>query len=290
MTFTSVFKKKVTHKTGPRILDGPPVAEPSVPKGAEYLVAQNKQKKVPAIPRYSRRAELARRLTSEAVPEFRRNIVNRLWAMMMGRGLVHPVDLHHSENPPADAELLELLAREFMAMRYDIKAFLRELALTRVYQRSSEAPAGASPGDDSAGASTFVVASLKTETPEQLAWSVMQGLGLVAQTRMQVEEKLDGHDPKMRAIFQTDARRRALRATMIEERVHDRCKERRGVCTAICRGGRPASGRDRADGSPGPLPEQWPADPELAGPIERQPDRPSRRDLPTLRPLPTSCT
>ena len=32
----------------------------------------------------------------------------------------------------------------------------------------------------------------------------MQGLGLVAQTRLQVEEKLDGHDPKMRAILQTD--------------------------------------------------------------------------------------
>ena len=97
--------------------------------------------------------------------------------MMMGRGLVHPVDLHHSENPPADAELLELMAGEFLAMRYDIKAFLRELALTRVYQRTSEPPDGASPGDDSGGGSSFVVACLKTETPEQLAWSVMQGLG-----------------------------------------------------------------------------------------------------------------
>jgi Protein of unknown function (DUF1549)/Protein of unknown function (DUF1553) len=221
VTFTSVFKKKVTHKTGPRILDGPPLAEPSVPKGAEYLVAPSKQKKVPTRPRYSRRALLAKRLTSEEVPEFRRNIVNRLWAMMMGRGLVHPVDLHHSENPPADAELLDFIAREFGAMRYDIKAFLRELALTRVYQRSSEPPAGSSPGDGSAVLSTFVVAALKTETPEQLAWSVMQGLGVVAQTRIQVEEKLDGHDPKMRAIFQTDARRRALRATMVLERVHD---------------------------------------------------------------------
>ena len=110
-------------------------------------------------------------------------------------------------------------------MHYDVKAFLRELALTRVYQRSSEPPPGTSPGDDSAGASTFVVASLKTETPEQLAWSVMQGLGLVAQTRLQVEEKLDGHDPKMRAIFQTDARRRALRVTMIEEGVHDQLQK-----------------------------------------------------------------
>jgi hypothetical protein len=225
VTFTSVFKKKVTHKTGPRILDGPVVAEPGVPKGAEYLVAPDKQKKVRTIPRHSRRAELAKRLTSEGAPEFSRNIVNRLWATMMGRGLVHPVDLHHSENPPADADLLEMLASEFVAMRYDVKNFLRELALTRIYQRSSEPPPGATPADDSAATSTFVVASLKTETPEQLAWSVMQGLGLVAQARLQVEDRLDGHDPKMRAIFQSDAKRRALRVTMLEEQVHDQLQK-----------------------------------------------------------------
>ena len=45
----------------------------------------------------------------------------------------------------------------------------------------------------------------------------MQGLGLVAQARLQVEEKLEGHDPKMRAILQSDDKRRALRITMLEE-------------------------------------------------------------------------
>ena len=87
--FTSVFKKKVTHKTGPRILDGPAIAEPGVPQGCRVLVAPEKERKVRTIPRYSRRAELASALTAAEVPEFSRNIVNRLWAMMMGRGLVH---------------------------------------------------------------------------------------------------------------------------------------------------------------------------------------------------------
>jgi len=221
VTFTSVFKKKVTHRTGPRILDGPAVKEPSLPKGSEYLVFPDKENKVRTIPSYSRRAELAARLTSEAVPEFSRNIVNRLWAMMMGRGLVHPVDLHHSENPASDGELLDLLAREFVAMGYDVKAFLSELALTRIYQQSSEPPPGASPGDDRSPGSTFKVAPLKPLTPEQLAWSVMQGLGLVTAAQQQADVKLDGHDPKLRDIFRTDAKRRALRATMIEEAVHD---------------------------------------------------------------------
>jgi hypothetical protein len=221
VTFSSVFKKKVSHQTGPRILDGPVAPEPRVPKGAEYLVAPDKENKIRPIPRYSRRGELAKRLTSAAVPEFSRNIANRLWATMMGRGLIHPVDLDHTENPPADAELLDMMGREFVAIGYDIKTFLRELALTKAYQRSSEAPPYASAGDGSGGGSTFTVASLKPLTPDQLAWSVMQALGVVSLTRQQVEEKLDGHDPKMRAILETDAKRRALRITLIEESVHD---------------------------------------------------------------------
>ena len=207
VTFSSVFKKKVSHQTGPRILDEQPVPEPRIPQGAEYLVAPDKENKVRPIPRYSRRGELAKRLSATTVPQFSRNIVNRLWAIMMGRGLVHPVDLDHAENPPADSELLDLMARAFVVQRYDIKAFLRELALTRAYQRSSEPPPGASNGADS----RFAVFSLKPLTPEQLAWSVMQGLGLVSIARQQAEERLDGHDPKMRTILETDDKRRALK-------------------------------------------------------------------------------
>jgi hypothetical protein len=221
VTFTSVFKKKVTHRTGPRVLDGSAVNEPSPPGGSEYLVFPDKERKVRTIPAYSRRALLAARLTSESVPEFGRNIANRLWAMLFARGLVHPVDLHHSENPPADAELLDLLSREFVAMKYDVKSFLRELSMTRVYQQSSEPPAGASSRDGASAGSTFKVAALKPMSPEQLAWSVMQAVGLVAAARQQADVKLDGHDPKLRDIFRTDDKRRALRASMIEETVHD---------------------------------------------------------------------
>ncbi len=137
----------------------------------------------------------------------------------MGRGLVHPLDLQHGENPPANPELLDLLAREFRAMAYDVKAFLRELALSRVYQRSSEPPPGSSPSDlDSA---SLAVAPLKSLSPEQLAWSVMRGLGIVEESRRRVLASLDRDDPKLRAILQTDSKRQALRLTLLEERVHD---------------------------------------------------------------------
>jgi len=47
VTFSSVFKKKTAYRTGPRVLDGPPLPEASPPKGQEYLVRPDKQGKVP---------------------------------------------------------------------------------------------------------------------------------------------------------------------------------------------------------------------------------------------------
>jgi hypothetical protein len=89
------------------------------------------------------------RILSEAVtrsdnPALARNIVNRLWWMMMGRGLVDPLDMHHSGNPPSHPELLDMLAHDMVEHGYDIKWLLRELALTETYQRSSHLP----PGED----------------------------------------------------------------------------------------------------------------------------------------------
>jgi hypothetical protein len=173
VTFQSVFDPaKVTKATGPRLLDRPALKEPKFAKGQEYLVAPAKG--VRPIPKFSRRALLAGQITDRGDVPFRRNIVNRLWALMMGRGLVQPLDYDHSGNPPANAELLTLLADQFAAMKYDVRAFLRELALTRTYQRSSELPAGIK----EVPPETFAVANLKPLTPEQLAWSLMQATGL----------------------------------------------------------------------------------------------------------------
>lgn len=219
VSFTSVFKKKVTHQTGPRVIDGPAVDEPKIAKGDEYLVAPAKDNSVRPVPRYSRFAQLAPRLAAASTPEFSRNIVNRLWALMMGRGLVHPLDLHHGENPPSHPELLDLLAREFAASNFDVKAFLRELALTRTYQRSSEPPPGMS--EEKSDPSRFAVAILKPLSPEQLAWSVMQGVGLVSAVRAGVEQRYDVVDTKLRDILRTDKKRQILRTTMIEESIFE---------------------------------------------------------------------
>jgi hypothetical protein len=186
------------------------------------LLAPDKEGKVRPIPRVSRRAMLASRLTAPAVADFSRNIVNRLWALMMGRGLVHPLDMNHGENPPSHPELLDLMARAFVSSGHDVKGFLRELALTQTYQRSSEPPSGSvSPADTgSAQGPTFGVASVRPMGAEQLGWSVLRVFGYVESYRKQAADRLDGHDPKAQALFRTDPKRQALRDAMIEQEMH----------------------------------------------------------------------
>jgi hypothetical protein len=220
VSFASVFKKKVSHTTGPRLIDAQPVAEPKVEKGQEYWVAPADH--VRARPRFSRRSLLPEHLTSGEIPDFKRNIVNRLWALLMGRGLVQPLDLHHADNPPSHPELLETLAAEFATSGYDIKSFLRELASTRTYQRASEPPPGLSPED--AAPEHFAVAVLRPLSPEQMAWSLMQATGIVASTQSAVEQQILGVDPKLRDIARTDSKRQALSQQLVESAVHDRLK------------------------------------------------------------------
>ena len=93
----------------------------------------------------------------------------------MGRGLVHPLDLDHPANPPSHPELLDLLADELAAHKFDVRGFLRELALSQTYQRSSELPRGR---QGRAAADASPLRSLKPLSPEQLAWSLMQATGL----------------------------------------------------------------------------------------------------------------
>lgn len=159
LTFDSVFVKNDKHLTGARILGETEMVEPVFPPGEEYQV-KPAGNTLP-VPKFSRRARLASVVTGGTNRAFNENIANRLWAMMMGRGLVHPVDLHHPANPPSHPELMALLADELVARKYDTRAFLRELALTRAYQRAIDLPADQAPHAEET-ASTL--AELKTHT------------------------------------------------------------------------------------------------------------------------------
>jgi hypothetical protein len=70
-------------------------------------------------------------------PYFANALVNRMWAQFFGRGIVHPVDNFHADNPPAHPAVLKQLADEFRASEYDLKHLVRCLCNSQAYQRTS---------------------------------------------------------------------------------------------------------------------------------------------------------
>jgi len=165
--FTSVFTAE-SGSTAPRMLNLPPLEDP--PKVKEpYKVKRSKTTK--SVPVYSRRLKLAPAMTSDSNQAFRLNIANRMWAMMMGRGLVEPLDMMHSDNPPSHPQLLDVLASSLLQHNYDLRFLLREIALSTAYQRSTQATAETPP------AATYSTGLLKPLSPEQLASAMMQATG-----------------------------------------------------------------------------------------------------------------
>lgn len=83
------------------------------------------------------RPALAEWMTSEKNPWFARNMANRAWAHLLGRGLVEPIDDVRATNPPTNPELLDALAQHLVDAKFDYRALLRTIVGSSTYQRSS---------------------------------------------------------------------------------------------------------------------------------------------------------
>jgi hypothetical protein len=99
----------------------PGTGDPAVPKlpGAATLP-----------PDQDHRSRLARWLVESPAgrQRFARAWVNRVWAALMGRGLVDPIDDHRQTNPATHPELLEALVADWEAHRYDLRQLVRRIA------------------------------------------------------------------------------------------------------------------------------------------------------------------
>jgi hypothetical protein len=73
-------------------------------------------------------------------PWFARNIVNRIWAWLLGRGIIHEPDDIRPDNPPSNPALLAYLEKELVAARWDLKHIFRLILTSRTYQLSAVAP------------------------------------------------------------------------------------------------------------------------------------------------------
>ena len=135
--FDSVFVKDDSLITGPRLPGQPTLTEAADLPGDEYI--RRPTESTTAEPRQSRRALLAQTLV--ASPAFRQTWANRIWAFTLGRGVVHPPDFTHPDNPPVDAQLLDTIAQAFVQQGFRLKPMLKAIVLSQAYQRPFDLPA-----------------------------------------------------------------------------------------------------------------------------------------------------
>jgi hypothetical protein len=149
-------------------LDVPGLKEPSKEekkKDQDRLDEVKKSKKPPAPPAFSLRAKLVDiALRPVRHDFFSRAIVNRMWHRFYGRGLVMPLDQMHIENPGSHPELLQWLARDLSASKYDLRRLTRGLVLSRAYARASRWEGDKTPPDQ-----LFALAQARPLTPMQMA-------------------------------------------------------------------------------------------------------------------------
>ncbi|MBM3725002.1 MAG: DUF1553 domain-containing protein [Acidobacteria bacterium] len=88
------------------------------------------------------RLALARWIVSPENPLTARVMVNRLWQMLFGIGLVKTIEDFGSQGEwPVQPELLDWLAVEFVEKGWNVKALLKTIVMSSTYRQSSKAPA-----------------------------------------------------------------------------------------------------------------------------------------------------
>lgn len=128
--------------------------------------------------------EVAAWITSN--PLFEQSQVNRVWHHLMGRGMVDPIDDFRPTNPPSHPELLDRLAKDFAAQKFDLRWLVRLVMNSQAYQLSSE-PNETNRDDDL----NYSHALPRRLTAEQLLDAQHQVLGVPA--------KFNGYPAGMRA-------------------------------------------------------------------------------------------
>lgn len=110
------------------------------PEDKAELYRDSEIEGLPRVPLFSRRAAFVDQVLT-GHPLLATAMVNKLWAIMLGRGLVDPVDEIDSLHPPSHPQLLEYLSQQFRDSNYDVKALIKAIALSTPYQLSSNQPA-----------------------------------------------------------------------------------------------------------------------------------------------------
>lgn len=123
---TGEWKEEIVLRIPPRNAGGAAPPKPVFPDGKAATMP----------PGADPREVFARWLLAPGNPWFARNIANRLWHWVMGRGIVHEPDDFRPDNPPSNPELLAYLKAEVVRGGFDLRRVLRLLLNSVTYQRS----------------------------------------------------------------------------------------------------------------------------------------------------------
>jgi len=109
--------------------DSGEVVQPAVPHFLKQLAPKDGR---------ATRMDLAKWFTDKDNPLVARVFVNRVWAMMFGRGLVKDLeDLGSQGESPTHPELLDWLAADFVEHGWDIKRLVRQMVTSGAYRQTS---------------------------------------------------------------------------------------------------------------------------------------------------------
>ena len=133
---------------GIEVREGPEPAGRPIPgdKGYYEYFAADRQLFPPAFPKLGKPAKgeilaraFARLMISPANVQLRTAFVNRIWAWLLGRGIVSPVDEFNLKNKPLSPNLLNLLTSGFAENGHSLRFLIRAICATQAYQRKCEA-------------------------------------------------------------------------------------------------------------------------------------------------------
>ncbi|HUR59753.1 MAG TPA: DUF1549 domain-containing protein [Opitutaceae bacterium] len=138
-SFINEYTLKDSYGLASIYADGPlEIAECDKPTGqvakVKFLYAELGGIDAKADP-LTRRQQLVDVITGKQNGRLPRTIVNRLWQRFMGYGLVEPVD--EMDRPAWSPELLDWLAEDLVAHKFDLKHTMARILTSRAYQLAS---------------------------------------------------------------------------------------------------------------------------------------------------------
>jgi hypothetical protein len=133
-------------------------------------------------------------------PWFARNIVNRAWSWLLGRGIIHEPDDIRPDNPPSNPELLAYLEKELVAANYDLKQVYRLILNSQTYQLSWIAAS-----EDPKAAANFAYYPLRRLEAEVLIDALCQITGTTEEYLSLIPEPFTFIPEDQRSITLADA-------------------------------------------------------------------------------------